>query len=151
MLPFTSFTKDVITDSDLDGVTAQEGVSIGFNNFSLSGSAASGVVTLLGDSNGYSDLTYNYSTPGFTGFNDIAVSGNIVQISGNVVVDVATSGSATAVTFAFPVITLGSANIDTVVKLSSDARLNTGRQFGELQLVGFSTQVTANQIQIVAH
>ena len=91
MLPFTSFTKDVITDSDLDQVTAESGVSIGFSNFALGGSAVAGTVTLLGDSNGYNDGTYIYPGRGFTGASYIAISGNIMQIGGNVVIDVGTS------------------------------------------------------------
>jgi len=151
MLPFTSFTKDVITDSDLDQVTAESGVSIGFSNFALGGSAVAGTVTLLGDSNGYNDGTYIYPGRGFTGASNIAISGNIMQIGGNVVIDVGTSGTSTAVNISLPTITLGTADVSGVMQLNSTVNLTTGRKLGELGIVGLSTQVAAQSIQIFAH
>jgi hypothetical protein len=151
MLPFTSFTKDVITDSDLDKVTAEEGVSIGFNNFSLGGSAASGTFEMLGETEGYSSGGYVYTSPGYTGASNIIVSGNIAQISGNMTIDVGTSGASTRVNIVLPTITLGAANMAGVMKLSSSMDLSTGKKLGELDVRGFSTQVKSDYIQIFAH
>ena len=151
MLPFTSFAKEVITDRDLEQVTAESGVSIGFSNFSLGGSAVAATVTLLGDSNGYNDGTYVYASPGFTGASNIDISGNITQISGNMTIDVFSSGASTLVNIGLPAITLGTADVAGVMQLSSSVNLTGGKKLGELGIVGFSTQVAAQSIQIFAH
>lgn len=150
MLPFASFTREVINDSDLDEVTAEEGVSIGFNNFSLGGSAANGTFTMLGESQGYSSGGL-YTSPGYTGASNITVSGNIVQIAGNMTFDVGTSGASTRVMIILPTITLGTADIKGVMRTSSAVNLTAGKKLGELDVRGFSTQVASDRIEIFAH
>ena len=148
MLPFVSFSKTVISDSDLKEVTAESGVSVDFHNFSVKGTATVGT-TSWGDSDG----EFTFQSPGFAGANAIALSGNIVAFSdGNVInIDVGTSGSDTRVNVTLPTTTLGAVNVDATMKLSSAMDLSGANELGRLNMQGLSTQVKVDRIQIFAH
>jgi hypothetical protein len=149
MLPFASFGKTVISDSDLEEVTAEEGVSVNFSNFSVRGTATVGT-TSWGDSDGYPTASYN--SPGYAGANGVSLSGNIVSFNATPLnVDVGTSGSSTRVNFTLPTTTLGSVNVDSTMKLSSAMDLSGGNELGRMNVQGLSTQVTSDRVQVFAH
>jgi hypothetical protein len=147
MLPFSSFPKTVIKDGELDEVTAEEGVSVNFSNFSVKSTAAIGAQS-WGDSDG----GFTYSSPGFAGMNGVALSGNIASFdNGSMDIDVGTSGSDTRVNVTLPTTTLGSVNIDATMKISSAMDLSGGKELGRANMQGFSTQVKVDRIQVFAH
>jgi hypothetical protein len=148
MLPFASFAKTVISDSDLEEVTAEEGVSVNFSNFSVRGTATVGT-TSWGDSDGYPTATYN--SPGYAGANGVALSGNITFNATPMNVDVGTSGSSTRVNLTLPTTSLGSVNVDSTMKLSSAMDLSGGKEMGRMNMQGFSTQATVDRVQVFAH
>lgn len=149
MLPFASFSKTVISDSDLKEVTAESGVSVDFHNFSVKGTVTVGT-TSWGDSDG----EFTFQSPGFVGANGIALSGNIVAFSdGNVInIDVGTNGTSdTRINVTLPTTTLGAVNVDATMKLSSTMDLSGANELGRLNMQGLSTQVKVDRIQVFAH
>jgi hypothetical protein len=96
MMPFASFAMTTISDSDLNAITAQEGVSIYLNNVTLSGINAT-------MSWGQANLSFNTTNPiaGFAfdngGFLGAAVSttGNIT-VNGLLTIDVGVNNGSTS-------------------------------------------------------
>ncbi|MBN1363419.1 MAG: hypothetical protein JW976_01305 [Syntrophaceae bacterium] len=150
-MPAASFAQTVITDEELNAITAEEGVSIDFTNMRVGGTTT---LTSLswGDTSGF---TPGYNTAGYFGFRNIAVTGYLANIpSGTMNVDMGTNTgtSETKIFFVFPTITLGTANIsgwlcgDRLATLDS-----TGySQGGILGFTGFSTQVSGT-MAVYAH
>jgi hypothetical protein len=148
VLPFTSFTKTPVTDGELDEVTAEVGVSLDFNNLKVGGIASLGV-TSWGDSDGYSGSLY--TAAGFAGPANVFVGGDIAVFSGISNIDVGTSGTRTGVTVAPVNITLGTMNVDTILKIGTTMDLSTSKPMAELRLTGLSTQLSAARVQLFAH
>lgn len=141
MLPLVSFARTVVNDNDLDAITAESGVSIEFTNLSVGNTTTLSSIS-WGDPSGFT----GYTTPGYFGFTNLVISGNIVKIpSGTMNIDVGTSATGdTKIFMVLPTITLGTANIsgwmmaDRVSNFTS-ASVSEG---GILTLNGFSTQVS---------
>jgi hypothetical protein len=121
-----SFAKTAITEKDLNDVTAQEGVSINFDCFTLG--AITIAVSSWGDSDGCSACG-GYTTQGWVGAS-ITMSSNFVGISGNMTIDVGTSGTRTALIIGLPGLSLAG-SMTQVVKLASTNNL-TGGALGTL-------------------
>jgi hypothetical protein len=150
MVPFASFAKTAVSDSDLGAVTAQEGVTIDFAGLSLS--AVSLDVQSFGDADGFA----SYTGAGFVGA-AIQMSGNVVSLSGTMTIDVGTNATTgTAVKIGLPTVQLGSAgsnnlNITQVLKLASDKTLTTGASTLGTMYMGNLTATISGGLVVRAH
>ena len=117
MMPFASFAKTAITDSELGSVTAQTGVTIDFSQFQL-GSISIGTMS-WGDSGGFA----GYTGDGWVG-SSLTLSDNAVNISGTMTIDVGTNAGVTAIGIKLPTISV-SGNITSVVKLDGVKELTS--------------------------
>lgn len=134
MIPLVSFAKTAISDSDLDAVTAKAGISIVFTNLTISSLSLSKIS--WGDSDGVPDgdsVFTGYASKGYIGATDITVTGNLINYTGAMNIDVGTSGtgvSATRLNIALPdEITIGGAagmNITATLKLGDTKTLDNG-------------------------
>lgn len=148
MLPCISFSKTVISDKDLDEVTAEQGVSVNFNCLTV------GSITIATQSFGDSDGCVScgsYTSAGWMGANNINVSGNLLSLSNNMIVDVGTSGTQTRINVILPTIAVGAANVSGTMKVATDYSLSGGNVLGTLDMRGFATRVTSDRVQIFAH
>ena len=118
MVPM-SFAKTAISESDLAAVTAQEGVTINFDCFTVG--AISIDVQSWGDSDGCAGCG-GYSAAGWVGAT-IDMSTDFVGIEGNLTIDVGTSGAQTALVIGLPTLNLAG-YMTQIVKLSSDQDLD---------------------------
>lgn len=116
MVPM-SFAKQAISDSDLAAVTAQEGVTINFDSFTVG--AISIAVQSWGDGDGFT----GYTDEGWVGAS-ITMSSDFVSISGDLTIDVGTSGTVTALGIGLPTLNLAG-SVEQVVTLSGSADLTT--------------------------
>ncbi len=119
MVPM-SFAKTAITESDLAAVTAQEGVTINFDCFTVG--AISIDVQSWGDSDGCTTCG-GYTAAGWVGAS-IDMSSDFVTITGNMTIDVGTSGTTTALAIGLPTLNL-KGSMEQVVTLSSTKDLLT--------------------------
>jgi len=126
VLSLTSFAKTVISERDLGDVTAQEGVTINFNCFTLG--AITITVQSWGDADGCATCG-GYNAAGWVG-NSVTMSSNFVTISGNMTIDVGTSGTRTALVVGLPTLSLAG-SMSQVVELASNSQL-TGNPNGIL-------------------
>lgn len=117
MMPFASFAKTAITDSELGAVTAQTGVTIDFTGFNL------GTITIDTISWGDTGFGTTYTGEGWVGAS-VNISNDAIQISDKLDIDVGTNAGITAVGIKLPTITV-SGNIEAVVKLAADKTLAT--------------------------
>lgn len=118
MMPFASFAKTAISDSELGSVTAQTGVTIDFSEFQL-GSIQIGTMSW-----GDTGFGTTYTGEGWVGAG-INISNNAITLGGTMDIDVGTNGGTTAIGIKLPTITVGG-NITTTVKLAGDKTLTTG-------------------------
>jgi hypothetical protein len=144
-LPFVLSAKTAIPDSELDAVTAEEGVSITFTNVTVGGAAALTVAS-WGDEDGFS----GYTSAGYAGMNAVTIGGTLTALNGTADIDVGTSGSTTMMRFVMPTVTMGSMNVAATLKLSNSQNLSGGNVLGNLGISGFSTRMTGN-IGVYAH
>jgi hypothetical protein len=145
MMPFASFAKTAITESDLADLTAQEGVTITFSSLAISNVALA--VQSWGDADGFS----SYTGSGWVGAT-IAMTGNVLSLGGTMTIDVGTSGAVTGVKIGLPTINIGNATfqVDQKVMLSN-AKTMTGTQvLGTSYMSGLTATVTGGLI-ITAH
>lgn len=141
-----SLAKVAISDEDLNRVTAEEGVSVQFVNMTVGGTTAIDELS-WGDGNGFGST---YTSAGFVGAKNVIITGSLTVISGTANIDVGSSGSQTRVALNLPTVTLGTMNVDTVMKLSGSQDLSGGKELGILDLRGFSTSVTGT-VEVFAH
>lgn len=149
MVP-VSFAKTTISESDLASVTAQEGVTITFDNLKITN------VTVdeqsWGDSNGFTaDNGDAYTSAGWVGAT-ITTSGDLVALSGSLIIDVGTSGSTTAVRIGLPSLAIGSdtMSVTQVLKLDTVKELTGTQVLGTAYMGGVEATVTGGLI-ITAH
>jgi len=148
MMPFASFAKTAISDSDLSALTAQTGVSIDFGTNGVSISNVSIALQSWGDSDGFG----TYTSAGFIGA-VITMGGNVLGLSGVMNIDVGTSGSVTKLNIALPTIAIGGTNFtqDQTIKLAGDKTLTSiPLTLGESYMSGLTASVTG-QLTIYAH
>ncbi|MFA5323930.1 MAG: hypothetical protein WC373_14760 [Smithella sp.] len=139
-----SLAKVAISDKDLDNVTAEEGVNVQFVNLTVGGVSVDELS--WGDGDGFG----SYTGAGFAGAKNVVITGNMTTISGSANIDVGSSGSQTRVALSLPTITLGTMNVNTVMKLSGSQDLSGGKELGILDMRGFSTRVTGT-VEVFAH
>jgi len=109
MVSLPSLAKVVISDEDLNKVTAEEGVSVQFVNMTVGGTSIDELS--WGDGNGFGST---YTSAGFVGAKNVVITGDLTVISGTANIDVGSSGSQTRVALSLPTVTLGTMNVDTV-------------------------------------
>ena len=133
MVPM-SFAKTAITESDLAAVTAQEGVTINFDCFTVG--AITVEVQSWGDSDGCTTCG-GFTSTGWVGA-EIDMSSDFVSISGDMTIDVGTnSGGVTALAIGLPTLDL-KGNMTQVLKLSNNAQLTGGSVLGTAYMSGLS-------------
>ncbi|HQI71858.1 MAG TPA: hypothetical protein PLM65_01795 [Smithella sp.] len=133
MVPM-SFAKTAITESDLAAVTAQEGVTINFDCFTVG--AISIDVQSWGDSDGCTTCG-GFTSTGWVGA-EIDMSSDFVSISGDMTIDVGTnSGGVTALAIGLPTLNLAG-SMTQVVKLANNAQLTGGSVLGTAYMSGLS-------------
>ncbi|MFA5323929.1 MAG: DUF6160 family protein [Smithella sp.] len=144
MVP-VSFAKTMISESDLAAVTAQEGVTITFDNLTITN------VTIDEQSWGDADGFDSYSDAGWVGAS-ISTTGDLVALSGSLTIDVGTSGAVTAVRIGLPSLTIGSdtMSVTQVVKLSTAKELTGTQVLGTSYMGGLEATVSGGLI-ITAH
>jgi len=146
MVPM-SFAKTAITEKDMNDVTAQEGVTINFDCFTMG--AISVAVSSWGDSDGCSSCG-GFGTVGWVG-SSLTLSSNFVTLAGNMTIDVGTSGTRTALIIGLPTLNLAG-SMSSVVKLSSDMQLTGGNAkiLGTSYMSGISV-APSGYLTIFAH
>ena len=150
MMPFASFAKTAVSDSDLGAVTAQSGVSIDFSNLTVSN--VNVTIQSWGDTDGFT--AGGYTTQGWVGA-AMTMTGNVVGLSGTMNIDVGTSGTQTRLKVDLPTVVIGAGaglTQDQTIKLSSAKTLDaTG--FGTLgqSYVAGLTATIQGSVQIYAH
>jgi len=144
MVPL-SFAKTAITEKDLGDVTAQEGVTINFDCFTV------GAITIAAQSWGDSDGCSSCS--GLTGAGwvgaTVNMSSNFVTITGNMTIDVGTSGTRTALIIGLPSLSLAG-TMTQVVKLGTNANLGSAAVMGTSYMSGLSVS-PSGYLTIFAH
>ena len=146
MVPM-SFAKTAISESDLAAVTAQEGVTINFDCFTVG--AISIDVQSWGDSDGCAGCG-GYTGEGWVGAS-IEMSTDFVNIKGNLTIDVGTNaGGTTALIIGLPTLNLAG-SMTQVVKLSNSSDLSTNvGVLGTAYMSGLSVS-PSGQLIIHAH
>jgi hypothetical protein len=145
MVPFTSFAKSAITESDLAAITAQEGVTIDFSNFTVGGISIN--VQSWGDGDGFGA----YTTAGWVGATDINLASDFITITGEMTIDVGTSGAVTALGIGLPGLNFSGDMYQTIRLADSAANLATSTQIlGTAYMSGLSVSPTGSLI-IRAH
>jgi hypothetical protein len=146
MMPFASFAKTAVSDSDLSDVTAQSGVTINFQSLNVQN------VTMTMQSWGDSDGFSGYATAGWVGA-AMSLAGNVVGLGGTMNIDVGTTGSTTRLAIDLPSITIGAGaglNVDQTIKLGSDKLLTGTQVLGQSYMGGLQATISGS-VQIYAH
>jgi hypothetical protein len=157
MMPFASFAKTAISDSDLAGVTAQEGVHIAFNNVTVS-NVSIGVQSWGQTASGIS----GYASAGFIGA-AITMDGDVISFPATATMDIQVGSNAsnkTVVQISLPTINIGDVaglggthalNITQVVTLATDKTLTTNAQvLGTAYMGNVKATVGGGSVQISA-
>ncbi len=147
MAPFAVLGKTAISDKELDDVTAEEGVTVDLSRLTVATTAAVGT-TSWGDGDGYGST---YTSAGFMGTTDTAMTGTFATFGGSANIDVGTEAGQTSLILQMPTTTLGEISANTVMKLGTTMSLSGTQEMGRLDTRGYTTIVTAERIQISAH
>ena len=143
MVPM-SFAKTAISESDLAAVTAQEGVTINFECFTV-GSISIDVQSWGDDG---CSTCGGYTAAGWVGA-EIDMSTDFVGIKGNLTIDVGNDGTNTALIIGLPTLNL-KGSMTQVVKLGTAADLTGAAVMGTAYMSGLSVTPTG-QLIIHAH
>lgn len=114
MVPFTSFAKSAITDSDLQAITAQEGVTIDMSGLTVTVSMAE---QAWGDGDGFT----GYASAGWVGATNVTIP--TIGFTGDLTIDVGTSGSTTALKVGLPSLNLAGNVVQTLALGTSESTL----------------------------
>ena len=144
MVPM-SFAKTAISESDLAAVTAQEGVTINFDCFTV-GSISIDVQS-WGDADGCATCG-GYTAAGWVGAT-IDMSTDFVNIKGNLTIDVGNDGTNTALIIGLPTLNLDG-SMTQVVKLGTAADLTGAAVMGTAYMSGLSVS-PSGKLVIHAH
>ncbi len=135
MMPFLSLAKTVISDGELEALTAQEGVTLDFTTATYTYSTISGSVMATnwapslfawGDGNGFGST---YTAAGWTGLSNITMSAasNII-VYNKMTLDVGSSGTLTKLYIGLPSVFVHPLTTDALVKLGSNQLLGASNQ-----------------------
>lgn len=148
MLPLAAFTKTVISDKELDDVTAEDGVSLDLSQLTL-GTVNTAATISWGDGDGYGSA---YTSAGFIGTTDNnTVGSNFATFSGTATqIDVG-SGAETRLVISPQAVTIGPLVVESTMKLSNVATLSGTQELGRINMQGYTAKITADRIQVFAH
>ncbi len=135
MMPFVSFAKKIITESELSGITAQEGVTIDFTGTSYTYSTISGNVMVTnwapslfawGDGNGFGST---YTAAGWVGVSNMTMgaASNIIMYNA-MTLDVGSSGTVTKLNIGLPSVFIHPLTTDAMIKLGANQLLGSSSQ-----------------------
>ena len=158
MVPM-SFAKTAITDSDLDSVTAQEGVVIILDGVSVSD--VNLTVQSWGDSDGFTNGVGAFTNAGWVGA-AITMDGDVVSLSGVMTIDVGTTTDPAGITYdgvayhggvaiGLPTVQIGGGasplNITQIVRVGAEKTLSTPTTFqtmGTAYMGGVQATITGD-------
>ena len=150
MMPLASFAKTAISDSELSAVTAQEGVTINFDNFHISDIQVD--VQGFGDADGFS----GYTGAGWVGAKITTthpVGVDLITLSGDLTLDVGTNAGVTAVKLGLPGIAIGGAITQrlALTATSADLAAPAANQIIGTMVMSGITLSTSGYLIITAH
>lgn len=148
MMPFASFAKTAISDSELAAVTAQDGVDILFNGVSVTGVNIN--CSSWGDTDGFT----GYSAAGYVGA-AITMDGQVVSFpSGqHLTIEVGSNATnGTAVSIGLPQIYIGTMNVTQTLKLDTTKTLDSAsnKTLGIAYMGGLTATVGGGSVVITA-
>lgn len=148
IIPVALFAATAISDSELDAVNAQTGVTIDFSNVTVSNASLTSVA--WGDTGGFT----GYTGDGWAGLTSITINGDLVVMNGPMVLDIGTSGNSTRANITLPTVTVGGTagvNVTASVVLAANGGLSTNATtLGVLDVRGLKLSVSG-PIQVYAH
>jgi hypothetical protein len=144
MMPAVLLAKSAISDSEMDAVTGEAGVSIAFTNVTMTGTQITSLS--FGDSDGFT----GYTTAGYLGISNVSITGTTANINGTANIDIGTNGSSTRLNMFLPNLTLGPANVTAYMKLDSSPNMTTTTRLLDLSLQGFTTTLNGT-VTVFAH
>ena len=140
MVPFTSFAKSAITDSDLQAITAQEGVTVDMSGLTVNVSMDA---QAWGDGDGFGAT---YTDAGWVGVTDVTIP--TIGFSGDLTIDVGTDAGTTAIQIGLPSLSLTGDLYQTVALGDSETTLT--QVLGTAYMNNLSV-TTAGSLVITAH
>ena len=144
MMPLPSFARTAISDSELNSVIAQQGVTIDFVNLTVNNTQLTSIA--WGDAGGFGTT---YTGDGWAGIGNITINGDVVVMNGPMNIDVGTNGT-TRVNILLPTITLGGTaglNVTASVKVDSTSALSgANATAGVLDIKGLKASVSGSMM-----
>lgn len=148
MIPLASFAKTAISDSELDSVIAQQGVTIEFVSLKINSTSLTSMA--WGDAGGFT----GYTGDGWAGIGNVTISGDVVVMNGPMNIDIGTSGNSTRVNILLPTVSIGGTaglNVTATVKLAASSNLATNATtVGVLDIQGLKASVSGSMM-VYAH
>jgi hypothetical protein len=148
MIPLASFARTAISDSELDSVIAQQGVTIEFVSLTLNSTSLTSMA--WGDAGGFT----GYTGDGWAGIGNVTISGDVVVMNGPMNIDIGTSGNSTRVNILLPTVSIGGTaglNVTATVKLAASSNLATNATTGGvLDIQGLKASVRGSMM-VYAH
>jgi len=124
MMPFVSFAKTAISDSELGAVSAQHGVTLNFGGGNVVISNITLSTTSYGDADGFS----GYTTAGYLGATGISLPSSQISLSSLMNVDVGTNAGVTKLNIGLPIVELDTPTIDATIKIDTTKTLTDAQQ-----------------------
>lgn len=153
MMPFTSFSKETLSDDEMSSTTAQEGVSIDFggnvgvnstsSNFAVFGNFVPQAQS-WGDGDGTAVGGYNDAGGWMGTLTTMSATQSFIRLFTDMDIDVGTSGGVTKTFIHMPQILVHPANMDTVVKMGTTMDLAGTQTLGRSWMEQFAVTVNAH-------
>ena len=148
MMPLASFARTAISDSELDSVIAQQGVTIEFVSLTINSTSLNSMA--WGDAGGFT----GYTGDGWAGIGNVTISGDVAVMNGPMNIDIGTSGGSTRVNILLPAVSIGGTaglNVTATVKLAASSNLATNATTGGvLDIQGLKASVRGSMM-VYAH
>lgn len=118
-MPFESFAKTAISESEMDTVTAQAGFTIDFGSGSISIDHFVPSLISYGDLNGFT----GYTAAGYIGMSNITMGIESIVVSSLMDMDVGTNAGVTKLKINLPIVALSTLSTDATIKLDTTKTL----------------------------
>lgn len=152
MMPLASFAKNVISDSDLASITAQDSISIDVSGLKLR--YVSNLKTVWDDADGFT----GYTDPGYLGTTDITITNNIMSFgsgaNGIVTLDVSYTNGVAVTRIETPQIIIGGTDgmiVNATMKSGTDNTLTGAQTFGSIHMGGVKVDIPPGVLTVTAH